>query len=114
MITYLRSVEDGQLSIDLLIQTILSDEVLLAENSSQVIRKCFEYNEKVGTSTTHKNGVVIISKLIGYNNDNIDEEVICNVIESFIDMMEEESDIEVRRAIAEYLGLVMLTTKISG
>ena len=114
MMTYLRSVEDSKVSIDLLIQTILSDEVLLTDKSSLVIQKCFEYNQKAGTTTTQKNGIVIISKLIGFNNDTIEEEVICNVIESFIDMMEEESDLEVRRAIAEYLGLVMLTTKISG
>merc|ERR1712126_569053 len=100
MSTYLKSLGntitpvDIKMSIDLLMETILTDNILMKEIANDVIKACQEYNEKAGTTETRKNAVIVISKLIGYFRDNIDI-----------------SDMRVRRTIAECLGIVILANE---
>ena len=116
MSTYLKSLGntitpvDIKMSIDLLMETILTDNILMKEIANDVIKACQEYNDKAGTTETRKNAVIVVSKLIGYFRDSIDNDVATDVVEDLVKNIE-VSDIKVRRTIAEYLGIVILANE---
>ena len=90
-----------------MMETIVSDNILMKNTSDQVIEKCLKFNENYGNNDTKKNGMVIISKLIEYYTENLNETLISDVIDKFVIGLN-DSDTEVSSTIAQYLGIVML------
>ena len=110
LLTYLRSLGATQVSIDLLVETVLSDNIIKEEEAEEAIASCFEFYDKTQDRDTQRNVIVIVCKMITFFSTTLQEEAVTSAMERLISLMTEAS-MEVRRAVAEYLGLVMLSTK---
>ena len=110
MLTYLRSLGSSQVSIDLLVETALSDHVIREEEAEEVITRCFEIYDKTRVVDSQRNVIVIVCKVVSFFTESLGEEVVTSVMERLIIFMTEATT-EVRRTVAEYLGLVMLSAK---
>ena len=113
MLTYLRSIGDSApVSVDLLTETLLSDGIIPASCAADIVTKCFEFSDKSGSGETRRNAVILVSKIVSCHGDTLEEETVAEVLRRFISAMT-EGDTEVRRTVAEYLGIVMLASKHS-
>ena len=110
MLTYLRSLGNGPISIDLLVETVLSDGVIREEEAEGVITKCLELYDQTRVEDSRRNVVVIVCKVVSFFSESLAEDAVTGVMERLVTLIT-EADTEVRRTVAEYLGLVMLSAK---
>ena len=110
MLTYLRSLGNGPLSIDLLVETVLSDGVIREEEAEEVITKCLELYDQTRVEDSRRNVVVIVCKVVSFFAESLAEDAVTGVMERLVTLIT-EADTGVRRTVAEYLGLVMLSAK---
>ena len=110
MLTYLRSLGNGPISIDLLVETVLSDGVIREEEAEGVITKCLELYDQTRVEDSRRNVVVIVCKVVSFFSESLAEEAVTAVMERLVTLIT-EADTGVRRTVAEYLGLVMLSAK---
>ena len=110
MLTYLRSLGNGPLSIDLLVETVLSDGVIREEEAEEVITKCLELYDQTRVEDSRRNVVVIVCKVVSFFTESLAEDAVTAVMERLVTLIT-EADTGVRRTVAEYLGLVMLSAK---
>ena len=110
MLTYLRSLGSSPVSVDLLVETALSDNVIREEEAEEVITKCFEIYDKTQVVDSQRNVIVIVCKVVSFFTESLGEEAVTLVMERLVTLITEAAT-EVRRTVAEYLGLVMLSAK---
>ena len=110
MLTYLRSLGNGPISIDLLVETVLSDGVIKQEEAEGVITKSLELYDQTREEDSRRNVVVIVCKVVSFFTESLAEDAVTGVMERLVTLIT-EADTEVRRTVAEYLGLVMLSAK---
>ena len=110
MLTYLRSLGNGPVSIDLLVETVLSDGVIREEEAEGVITKCLELYDQTRVEDSRRNVVVVVCKVVSFFTESLAEDAVTGVMERLVTLIT-EADTGVRRTVAEYLGLVMLSAK---
>ena len=110
MLTYLRSLGHGPISIDLLVETVLSDGVIKQEEAEEVITKCLELYDQTKVEDSQRNVIVIVCKVVSFFTESLAEDAVTSVMERLVTLITEAAT-EVRRTVAEYLGLVMLSAK---
>ena len=110
MLTYLRSLGNGPVSIDLLVETVLSDGVIREEEAEGVITKCLELYDQTRVEDSRRNVVVVVCKVVSFFSESLAEDAVTGVMERLVTLIT-EADTGVRRTVAEYLGLVMLSAK---
>ena len=106
MLTYLQSLGSSPVSVDLLVETALSDNVIREEEAEEVITKCFEIYDKTQVVDSQRNVIVIVCKVVSFFTESLEEEAVTLVMERLVTLMTEAAT-EVRRTVAEYLGLVI-------
>ena len=100
----------GPISVDLLVETVLSDHVIKVEEAEEVITKCFEIYDKTQVEDSQRNVIVTVCKVVSFFTESLREDTVTSVVERLVTLMTEATK-EVRRTVAEYLGLVMLSAK---
>ena len=104
-------IDDSKLSLDLLVETILTDKILLKDRMSEAITKAVEFLESNEDLTLRKNAVIVASKILCYDHGGLDEDIVTSCLEKFTSLLS-DGDIQVKKVVAEYFGSIVLTLNL--
>ena len=115
MLTYLNSLSSDDPLIDILIETILTDGVLLMKDSlKEAVEnglKFMEEQDKVSNEAI--NAIVIISKIVIFDSKSLDEDLTNRVLDKFVEILDssDESNVKQQKLVSDYLGSIILSSE---
>ena len=114
MLTYLNSLSSDDPLVDILIETILTDGVLLKDSLKEALENGLKYMEeqdKAGNEAV--NAIVIISKIVIFDSKSLDEDLTNSVLDKFVEILDssDESIVKQQKLVSDYLGSIILSSE---
>ena len=114
MLTYLNSLSSDDPLIDILIETILTDGVLLKDSLKEAVENGLKFMEEQDKASNEAiNAIVIISKIVIFDSKSLDEDLTNRVLDKFVEILDssDESIVKQQKLVSDYLGSIILSSE---
>ena len=114
MLTYLNSLSSDDLLVDILIETILTDGVLLKDSLKEAVENGLKFMEEQDKASNEAiNAIVIISKIVIFDSKSLDEDLTNRVLDKFVEILDssDESNVKQQKLVSDYLGSIILSSE---
>ena len=114
MLTYLNSLSSDDLLVDILIETILTDGVLLKDSFKEAVENGLKFMEEQDKASNEAiNAIVIISKIVIFDSKSLDEDLTNKVLDKFVEILDsaDEGIVKQQKLVSDYLGSIILSSE---
>ena len=114
MLTYLNSLSSDDPLVDILIETILTDGVLLKDSLKEALENGLKFMEEQDKASNEAiNAIVIISKIVIFDSNSLDEDLTNKVLDKFVEILDsaDEGIVKQQKLVSDYLGSIILSSE---
>ena len=105
LLDYLKS--DSESELVLIIDNILTDQVLFKDDYQGVLEKALEFTIR-GKKKSRENSIILITKILESFSSEVPESLSLKILEKLVELLD-DSEANIKRICADSIGIVMLS-----